>query len=173
MAIRPRKCWNCFILYVIGCSHLMCECPWLVDRVGKNVVYTISIYYLLFIYYWIHKWWQSSTVGCSAALKKHEGALDVPVWKYLKDTLFFVFFSFLATLLHVEFMGSDLSYTCNLPCSCGNPRSFHPSCWVRDWTWILALQRRLQSCCATAGIPQGYILKWKIKNSVSIMLSYL
>ena len=43
---------------------------------------------------------------------------------------FFVYFSFLVTLRHIEFLGqgSDPSHICNLHLSCSNTRSFNPVC---------------------------------------------
>ena len=59
------------------------------------------------------------------------------------------FFSFLASLRHMEFpgLGSDLC------CSCGNARSFNPLCWAGDQTHVLALQKHHQSCWTTVGTP--------------------
>ena len=44
---------------------------------------------------------------------------------------------------HGEFQvqGSDLSFSCKLPCSCGNARFFNPLCQAEDRTCILALQK--------------------------------
>lgn len=41
---------------------------------------------------------------------------------------FIIIFFFLAALSHMEFpgLGSDLSYSCNLHCSCDNAGSFNP-----------------------------------------------
>ena len=79
---------------------------------------------------------------------------------------FCVFFSFLAALQHVEFLGqaSNLSHSCDpshsfdLRDSCGNAGSFNPraggmepeSCCCRD-----------RSLCATPGTPQSLFLSRK------------
>ena len=66
-----------------------------------------------------------------------------------------LFFSFLAAPGHVEFpdQGSDLGHSADLRCSCDSAGSFNPQCWARVRTYILALQKHHQSCCATARTP--------------------
>ena len=72
---------------------------------------------------------------------------------YSSISLWLCFFSFLAALQGMAFLGqgSDLSCSCDLCCSCNNARSFSSLCQSRDQTCILVLQR--QSCCSTVGTP--------------------
>ena len=59
----------------------------------------------------------------------------------------FALFSFLATLRHMEFagQGSDPSHSCDL--------------WGQEVKpYVLALQRRHRSHCATAGTPSTHFL---------------
>ena len=44
-----------------------------------------------------------------------------------------------------------------LHCSFGNARSFNLPSWARYRTFVLTLQRYHQSCCATAGTPEGTV----------------
>jgi len=74
---------------------------------------------------------------------------------FFQSLVFFFFLPFLAAKQHMEFLGqgSDPSHSCYLSRSCGNAGAFNPPCPARDQARVLALQRRHQSCCATAGTP--------------------
>ena len=65
-------------------------------------------------------------------------------------------FPFLAAQWQMESpdQGSDLSHSCDLPCSCSNTGSLNPLCG--DRTCILALQRHCQSRCSTAETSRLY-----------------
>lgn len=60
--------------------------------------------------------------------------------KTLKIIVIF-FFSFLAALRQMEFLGqgSDPSHSFDLHCSCGNTRTFNPLFWEGSGTCVLAL----------------------------------
>ena len=90
---------------------------------------------------------------------------------------YFYFFSFLAALWHMEFLGqgSNLSWSCDLYHSCGNARSLTHCAGPGIEPMSLLLQRHHRSHCATVGTPNPFkkagLQGFPMKLSLTVLAS--
>ena len=114
-------------------------------------------------------WWKKMQ-GLLQGIKQGEQAVNAqetqtPWWLLRKGLFCFVcfpFFSFLATLQHMEFPGQGSSPSH----SCGWSQILNPLCQARYRTWVPLLPRPCWSCCATAGAP-GRVFEGKVSERVN------